>query len=365
MHIDLFDYKFDEKQIAKHPTVKRDEAKLLAVDVNNFKIEHKKFHEITKYINNGDIVAVNNSYVKKARIFGKRASGGKVEIFITEFPMTISFPLKLKALLKSHKTIKENEEIAIIEHKDDEKPHSVLITVDAFKNLGDGNYEILIKSKHDYDYIFGKCALIPLPPYIKRAVEKEDDLYYQTVYADDSAGLSVAAPTAGLHFNDTTIKEIEKKGGILATVSLNIGLGTFLPVRTADIRNHNIHKETYSISNETATALNDAVKSGNKIILTGTSTVRCLESSALAETEGGVVKVAPGNNIETSLYIYPGYKFKITKNLITNFHQPKSSLYIMICALIGIEKTRAIYEEAIKNSYSLFSYGDAMYLYNI
>ncbi len=363
MNIDLFDYKFDEKQIAKYPAVDRGEARLLAVDVQNFKIEHKKFYEITEYINKGDVVAVNNSYVKKARIFGKRDSGGKVEIFITEFPMKISFPLKLKALLKSHKTVKEGEEITVSGQADIQNRRTVFKTVKAVKNLGEGNYEILIKTKEDYDYIFGECALIPLPPYIKRAAEETDDLYYQTVYADDSAGFSVAAPTAGLHFNDKTIGGIKEKGGIFTSVSLNIGLGTFLPVRTADIREHNIHKETYSISKETADVINKAVKSGNKIILTGTSTVRCIESSA--EAGGGVIKAASGENLETSLYIYPGYKFKITKNLITNFHQPKSSLYIMICALIGIEKTRSVYEEAIKKGYSLFSYGDAMYLYNI
>ena len=370
MNIGLFDYKFDEKQIAKYPAVDRGEARLLAVDVKNFKMEHKKFYEITGYINKGDIVAVNNSYVKKARIFGKRTSGGKVEIFVTEFPMNISFPLKLKALLKSHKTVRENEEIAVSGQADiqsTQNPSAVFKTVTALKNMGGGNDEILIKTKEDYDYIFGKCALIPLPPYIKRSVEKTDDVYYQTIYADGSAGFSVAAPTAGLHFNDKTINEIKEKGGIFTPVSLNIGLGTFLPVRTTDIRDHNIHKETYSISKETADAVNNAVKSGNKIILTGTSTVRCMESSAEAEKalHGGAVKINSGRNIETSLYIYPGYKFKITRNLITNFHQPKSTLYIMICALIGIEKTRAVYEEAVKNGYSLFSYGDAMYLHNI
>ncbi|MCL4428924.1 MAG: S-adenosylmethionine:tRNA ribosyltransferase-isomerase, partial [Deltaproteobacteria bacterium] len=300
----------------------------------------------------------------------KRTSGGKVEIFVTEFPMNISFPLKLKALLKSHKTVRENEEIAVSGQADiqsTQNPSAVFKTVTALKNMGGGNYEILIKTKEDYDYIFGKCALIPLPPYIKRSVEKTDDVYYQTIYADGSAGFSVAAPTAGLHFNDKTINEIKEKGGIFTPVSLNIGLGTFLPVRTTDIRDHNIHKETYSISKETADAVNNAVKSGNKIILTGTSTVRCMESSAEAEKalHGGAVKINSGRNIETSLYIYPGYKFKITRNLITNFHQPKSTLYIMICALIGIEKTRAVYEEAVKNGYSLFSYGDAMYLHNI
>lgn len=358
MNIDLFNYGFDERLIAKYPATNRDETKLLAVDVQNFKIEHKKFFEITEYINKNNVIVVNNSYVKKARIFGKRVSGGKVEIFITEFPSVFSFPLKLNALLKSHKTIKESEKITIEEKTGSHYPDAAIIT--ALKNLGGGHYEILIKNKKDYSFIFDKCAQIPLPPYLKREPDKSDDIFYQTVYAKNSSGFSVAAPTAGLHFTHKTINEIKAKGGVLTAISLNIGLGTFLPVRTADIRDHKIHKETYSISKETADIINNAVQSENKIIFTGTSTVRCVESSVGTDN-----KILHGSNLETSLYIYPGYKFKITKNIITNFHQPKSSLYIMICALIGINKTKAVYEEAIKNNYSLFSYGDAMYLYNI
>ncbi len=354
MKIDLFDYKFDTEKIAKYPKVNRDEANLMAVDVKNLKISHKKFYEITDYIEKGDVVVVNNSSVKKARIFGKRATGGKVEIFITEFPADISFPLKLNCLVKAHKTIKENEKIEIAEK----------IHITAEKNLGEGLYEISIKTKSDYDYIFEKCAAIPLPPYIKRKAEKKDDIYYQTVYADESAGLSVAAPTAGLHFTEKTINSIIEKGGIFTSVSLNIGLGTFLPVRTEDISKHEIHKETYTVTKETADIINNAMKLGNKVIITGTSAVRSLESAATENNDGGFF-IVPRKNEETSLYIYPGYNFKVTKNLITNFHQPKSSLYIMICALIGIDKTKAIYEEALKNDYSLFSYGDAMYLYNI
>ncbi len=363
MNIDLFDYGFDSEKIAKYPANNRDEAKLLVLDVKNFKIEHKRFFEITDYINKNDIVAVNNSFVKKARIFGKRFSGGKVEVFITEFPVNITFPLKLNALLKSHKTIKENEEIDILETDpnsgsiSEDKPG---IKITALQNLGKGNYEIVIKSREDYDYIFDKCAQIPLPPYLKRSPDALDDGYYQTVYADDSCGFSVAAPTAGLHFTDETINKIKSKGGVFTAVSLNIGLGTFLPVRTEDITKHEIHKETYSVSKETADIINKGIKAENNIMIIGTSTARCLESSA---ADGG--GITERNGVETSLYIYPGYKFKITKSLVTNFHQPKSSLFIMICALIGIEKTKAVYEEAMRNNYSLFSYGDAMYLYNI
>ena len=364
MDINLFDYEFDHKLIAKYPKKDRDKARLLAVDVQNFKIGHKKFYEISEYIGKGDVVAVNNSFVKKARILGSRASGGKVEIFITEFPQDISFPLKLNALVKSHKSVKESEEIAVV-GRGGGVSENIPVFIKILKKLGGGNFEISMQTKKDYDCIFEKCAQIPLPPYIKRSTGKADEIYYQTVYADGTGtgGFSVAAPTAGLHFTGKTIENIKSRGGVFAPVSLNIGLGTFLPVRTENIKEHDMHKETYSISKETADIINGAIESGNKIILTGTSTVRCLESSASAD--GGGVKAACGRNLETSLYIYPGYKFKITKNLITNFHQPKSSLYIMICALIGIEKTRAVYEEALKNGYSLFSYGDAMYLYNI
>ena len=373
MELDLFDYKFDEKLIAKYPLKNRDEARLLAVDVKNFKIEHRKFYDITNYINKNDAVIVNNSFVKKARIFGRRQTGGKVEIFITEFPFSISFPLRLNALIKSHKTVKEGEEILITEENKTENKAGEergredafiksgnYLKITALKNHGNGNYDILINNKEDSDFLFDKCAEIPLPPYIKRGAEDIDESYYQTVYADNLSGSSVAAPTAGLHFTDDLINKINGKGGIFANVSLNIGLGTFMPVREKDISKHNIHPETYTISEKTARLINETLKSGNKIIITGTSSVRCLESGA---DSGGIL--IPAAEKSTSLYIRPGYKFKITKNLITNFHQPKSSLFIMICALIGIDKTKAVYEEAVKNGYSLFSYGDAMYLYNI
>lgn len=373
MELDLFDYKFDEKLIAKYPLKNRDEARLLAVDVKNFKIEHRKFYDITNYINKNDAVIVNNSFVKKARIFGRRQTGGKVEIFITEFPFSISFPLRLNALIKSHKTVKEGEEILITEENKTENKAGEergredafiksgnYLKITALKNHGNGNYDILINNKEDSDFLFDKCAEIPLPPYIKRGAEDIDESYYQTVYADNLSGSSVAAPTAGLHFTDDLINKINGKGGIFANVSLNIGLGTFMPVREKDISKHNIHPETYTISEKTARLINETLKSGNKIIITGTSSVRCLESGA--DSSGILI---PAAEKSTSLYIRPGYKFKITKNLITNFHQPKSSLFIMICALIGIDKTKAVYEEAVKNGYSLFSYGDAMYLYNI
>ncbi len=357
MDINLFDYRFDEKSIAKYPALNRGEAKLLVLDVKNFKMEHKKFFEITDYINKNDVVVVNNSFVKKARIFGRRFSGGKVEIFVTEFPPSVAFPLKLNALLKSHKTIKEGEEIIAAETGN--SGNSVKIAV--LKNSGGGNYEISIKTKEDYDYIFDRCARIPLPPYIKREPDKLDEEYYQTVYADGSQGFSVAAPTAGLHFTEETVREIKARGGIFTAVSLNIGLGTFLPVRDADIRGHKMHEETYSISENAAKIINNAVKSEkNKVVFTGTSTARCMESSV---SDGG--EAVCGKDLKTSLYIYPGYRFKIVKNLITNFHQPKSSLYIMICALIGIDAAKAVYEEAARSGYSFFSYGDAMYLHNI
>lgn len=359
MDINLFDYEFDDKLIARYPVKKRDESRLLAVDVKNFTLEHRKFFEITDYIEPGDIIAVNDTKVKKARIFGERATGGKVEIFISEFPRAADFPLKLKALVKSHKTVREGELISVVSkntHKSLDKPK-----ICVSKNSGQGNYEISIETFSDFEYIFEKCAEVPLPPYLKREPEKIDESYYQTVYASENGGYSVAAPTAGLHFTEEIIGRLKAKGAAFAPVSLNIGLGTFLPVRTENIEEHAMHGETYSISEETAALVNTVAGGGkNKIILTGTSTVRCLESSF---SDYG--KAKPGDNMETSLYIMPGYEFKITRNLITNFHQPKSSLYIMICALIGIEKTRIIYEEAIKKEYSFFSYGDAMYLHNI
>lgn len=402
LDIEKFNYSFDEKLIAKYPLKNRDGARLLAVDIKNFKIEHKRFYNIIDYINPSDVIVVNNSYVKKARIYGKRYSGGKVEIFIIDFPALISFPLKLKSLIKSHKKIRENEKIIVMPYENNHgnnyhtntninintntntnndndagnyvdivnfnsdnnaythnnRNNICLITTD--KYYGEGKWDIIINSEEDYNYIFNNCATVPLPPYIKRKTDKNDEIFYQTIYADENSGFSIAAPTAGLHFSDALIKKIKTKGGIFADISLNIGLGTFMPVREKDITKHIMHEEHYKIHKETAKIINNASKNNNRIILIGTSTVRCLESSTDSE---GILRHHKEKT--TSLYIYPGYKFNITRNLITNFHQPKSSLFIMISALIGLDTTKAIYEEAIKNNYSLFSYGDAMYLYNI
>ena len=396
MNLEDFDYFFDEKLIAKYPLKNRDESKLLAVNVKKFTIEHKKFYDIIDYINPGDVITVNSSYVKKARIFGKRETGGKVEIFILDFPNKITFPLTLKCLLKSHKKIKTNEKIVIspsnIEEKSSDNNRRALECLnfkennnkrnedgccDNYNNYNDGNqynnffitvanrlgentWEITIQNENDYNFIFDNCAAVPLPPYIKRQTDKNDEVYYQTIYAKEDSGFSVAAPTAGLHFTENLINKIKDKGGIFTDISLNIGLGTFAPVREKNIENHNMHEERYKISEKTANIINNALKNGNKLIATGTSSVRCLESST-----GDDGAVNPESDAITSLYIYPGYKFKITKNLITNFHQPKSSLFIMLSALIGLDKMKILYKEAMDNGYKFFSYGDAMFLYNI
>jgi len=404
MNLEDFNYVFDEKLIAKYPLKNRDESKLLAVNVKKFTIEHKKFYDIIDYINPGDVITVNSSYVKKARIFGKRETGGKVEIFILDFPNKIIFPLSLKCLLKTHKKIKKNEKITVLssnseknsaddnrhaseyfyfkENKKESKKESKNGINeggcrDNFNNYNDGNqnnsffitasnylgentWEIIIQNENDYNFIFDNCAAVPLPPYIKRQTDKNDEIYYQTIYAKEDSGFSVAAPTAGLHFTENLINKIKNKGGIFTDISLNIGLGTFAPVREKNIENHNMHEERYKISEKTANIINNALKNGNKLIATGTSSVRCLESST---DDDGTVR--PESDAITSLYIYPGYKFKLTKNLITNFHQPKSSLFIMLSALIGLDKMKILYEEAMNNDYKFFSYGDAMFLYNI
>ncbi len=396
MNIEDFNYFFDEKLIAKYPLKNRDESKLLAVNVKKFTIEHKKFYDIIDYINPGDVITVNSSYVKKARIFGKRETGGKVEIFILDFPNKIAFPLTLQCLLKTHKKIKKNERIVVLpsnsekntaddnqhtseyfdfkennsrrnergccdnynSYNDGSRYNNFFIT--AANHIGENTWEIIIQNENDYNFIFDNCAAVPLPPYIKRQTDKNDEVYYQTIYAKEDSGFSVAAPTAGLHFTENLINKIKDKGGIFTDISLNIGLGTFAPVREKNIENHNMHEERYKISEKTANIINNALKNGNKLLATGTSSVRCLESST-----GDDGTVRPESDAITSLYIYPGYKFKITKNLITNFHQPKSSLFIMLSALIGLDKMKILYEEAMNNGYKFFSYGDAMFLYNI
>ena len=343
MLLEEFDYYLPKHLIAQHPHQKREEAKLLIYQHKT--IFHKKFFDIIDYLKKNDILVLNNTKILSSRLIGhKEGTGAEIEILLTEK----LDDFRWKCLFRPAKRLKEGSKIilkdkssAFVEFKDPK---------------GDENI-IVFDKKWEYEDLT-KIGYIPLPPYIKRnyknyskELEKEDSLYYQTVFAQQYG--SVAAPTAGLHFSKALLSQIKKKSVKIAHVTLNISLGTFKPVKEKNIEDHQIHSESFFLPQETADLINN--KKG-RVIAVGTTATRVLETVAhknfpLSETKG-----------TSNLYIYPSFQFNVIDGLITNFHLPKSTLLMLVSAFIGLENTKKIYEEAIKKEYLFFSYGDAMML---
>lgn len=342
--LDDFNYNLPEELIAKYPTEKRDEAKMLVVDKITGDIVHKHFYDFVDYLNPNDVLILNNTKVIPARLLGKKETGANIEIFLTRY-------------------LGENDWQAIIRNSKRLKDGDIVIISDILKVLikkkgeanNDGNIPEhlveLIYSNGSMEDILNKTGKIPLPPYIQREVEEKDKEDYQTVYAKVSG--SVAAPTAGLHFTNEILEKIEKKGIKIAYVTLNVGLGTFLPVKTNDINNHKMHTESYFIPKETADIINN--KKGSLVAI-GTTSLRCLEANFKK-----FGKIKEGYD-ETDIFIYPPYDFKVVDKLLTNFHLPKSTLLMLVSAFSSRETILNAYNEAIKNNYRFFSYGDCTFL---
>lgn len=342
--LDDFNYNLPEELIAKYPTEKRDEAKMLVVDKITGNIVHKHFYDFVDYLNPNDVLILNNTKVIPARLLGKKETGANIEIFLTRY-------------------LGENDWQAIIRNSKRLKDGDIVIISDILKVLikkkgeanNDGNIPEhlveLIYSNGSMEDILNKTGKIPLPPYIQREVEEKDKEDYQTVYAKVSG--SVAAPTAGLHFTNEILEKIEKKGIKIAYVTLNVGLGTFLPVKTNNINNHKMHTESYFIPKETADIINN--KKGS-LVAVGTTSLRCLEANFKK-----FGKIKEGYD-ETDIFICPPYNFKVVDKLLTNFHLPKSTLLMLVSAFSSREIILNAYNEAIKNNYRFFSYGDCTFL---
>ena len=342
--LDDFNYNLPEELIAKYPTEKRDEAKMLVVDKITGNIVHKHFYDFVDYLNPNDVLILNNTKVIPARLLGKKETGANIEIFLTRY-------------------LGENDWQAIIRNSKRLKDGDIVIISDILKVLikkkgeanNDGNIPEhlveLIYSNGSMEDILNKTGKIPLPPYIQREVEEKDKEDYQTVYAKVSG--SVAAPTAGLHFTNEILEKIEKKGIKIAYVTLNVGLGTFLPVKTNNINNHKMHTESYFIPKETADIINN--KKGS-LVAVGTTSLRCLEANFKK-----FGKIKEGYD-ETDIFICPPYDFKVVDKLLTNFHLPKSTLLMLVSAFSSREIILNAYNEAIKNNYRFFSYGDCTFL---
>ncbi len=342
--LDDFNYNLPEELIAKYPTKKRDEAKMLVVDKITGDMVHKHFYDFIDYLNPNDVLILNNTKVIPARLLGKKETGANIEIFLTRYLGNNDW----QAIIRNSKRLKDGDIVTISDIL------KVLIKKKGEAN-NDGNIPEhlveLIYSNGSMEEILNKTGKIPLPPYIQREVEEKDKEDYQTVYAKVSG--SVAAPTAGLHFTSEILEKIEKRGIKIAYVTLNVGLGTFLPVKTNDINNHKMHTESYFIPKETADIINN--KKGSLVAI-GTTSLRCLEANF--KKYG---KIKEGYD-ETDIFIYPPYDFKVVDKLLTNFHLPKSTLLMLVSAFSSREIILNAYNEAIKNNYRFFSYGDCTFL---
>ena len=339
MRTDDFDYELPQELIAQTPLEKRDESRLLVLDKETGEIEHKKFYDIIQYLNPGDALVINDTKVIPARIIGEKVDTGAVIelLLLKEIGDTWECLAKPQKRLKIGTIISFGDgslKAEVIEIKDEG------ITI--VKLLYNG---ILME-------ILERLGTMPLPPYIHEKLENQS--MYQTVYAKDYG--SAAAPTAGLHFTNELLNKIEEKGIKIVRVTLHVGLGTFRPVMVEVIENHTMHSEHFIITKEAADTLNSVKANGGRIIAVGTTSVRTLES-VLQNNDKFVPMVG-----DTSIFIYPGYKFKGVDALITNFHLPKSTLVMLVSALAGRENILNAYKVAVNNKYRFFSFGDAMFI---
>ena len=331
-------YNLPENLIAQTPIEPRDSSRLLVYDRKQNKIEHKIFRDIVDYLNTGDVLVINYTRVLPARLFGFKDTGAKIEVLLQK-------RINLKdweVIARPFKRLKEGTKITFSKN----------LSCTILKKEDYGSCVV----RFDFDGVFeerlSEVGQMPLPPYIHEKLKDKER--YQTVYSKVEG--SSAAPTAGLHFTPQLLNKLKDKGIEIVEVLLHVGLGTFRPVKEDNILNHEMHSEYIEMSKENADKLNSAKREGRRIIAVGTTSVRVLESCA---DENGVI--VPQKR-ETDIFIYPSYKFKVVDALITNFHLPESTLIMLISAFAGYDETMSIYNEAVKQKYRFFSFGDAMFI---
>ena len=337
MKTEKFNYDLPEHLIAQYPSIQRADSKLLVALES---IQHEVFKDIENYLDKGDLLILNKTSVIPARLFGEKITGGKIELLLERF---LSNHQTLTQI-RSSRTPKEGAELVF-----SFQGQRFLATVEGRQD----NFFILNWSD-DPKSLFEQYGQIPLPPYMNRAAEKLDEERYETIYADPNQKASVAAPTAGMHFDQELLNSLQSKGVEFGYVNLHVGAGTFQPVKTDHIEDHVIHKELVEVNSDLIDQVKRIKANKGKIIAVGTTSVRAIETAF--QDEPSAFKG------ETSLFIYPGYKFKVVDHMITNFHLPKSSLLMLVAAFIGYEKMMDIYKTAVEKEYRFLSYGDAMLL---
>ena len=341
--ISEYDYELPKELIAQKPSEKRENCKMMVLDRKEQSVEHKHFYDITEYFDENDVIVLNNTKVIPARLLGKKNTGANIEVFLLK---QISDKV-WEVLINPSKRVKEESLIDI----------SPDLYVKVLTRQNEGKWLVELHYDGDFYQILDKVGNIPLPPYIERTMTDAqlkalDYDRYQTVYAEKEG--SVAAPTAGLHFTRDLLNKLEEKGVTICYVTLNVGLGTFRPVKVENILEHKMDSEEYEISKQTAEIIMNAKKQGKRITAVGTTTVRTLESCMQKYDE--ILEVVD----DSTLFIYPGFEFKVIDRLITNFHLPKSTLLMLVSALAGKDYIFKAYKEAIEKKYKFYSYGDCM-----
>lgn len=331
-----FYYDLPEELIAQNPVEPRDSSRLFVYDRKTDSVSHKHFRDVYDLLNKGDLLVINTTKVYPARIFAHTEHGGKVEVLLLKRRDLTEW----EVLVKPGKKCKEGVVLKI----NDE------LSVEIVSRTEEGGRIVRFIFDGVFEDILSRVGEMPLPPYIREKLK--DQSRYQTVYCKKEG--SAAAPTAGLHFTNDLIDRLKQKGVEFAEVNLNVGLGTFRPVKVDDLADHKMHTEYFEINEENAQKINNAKKEGRRVIAVGTTSVRTLESAA---NEDGTVNAVSG---DTSIFIYPPYRFKVVDSLITNFHLPESTLVMLVSALSTREKTLELYKIAVEERYRFFSFGDSM-----
>ena len=336
MDVKDFYFYLPEELIAQHPLEKRDTSRLMVLDKESGEITHRTFHDIIEYLNKGDTLVLNNTRVMPARLIGeKEKTGGKIEFLLLK---RIEGD-KWECLAKPGKSAREGRRFSFGEGK---------LKAEVVEVLENGNRIVEFYYKGIFEEVLDSLGEMPLPPYIHEKLEDKER--YQTVYSKENG--SAAAPTAGLHFTEELLKEIKDKGVNIAYLTLHVGLGTFRPVKVDDVNNHVMHSEYYHLDKENAELINKTKEAGKRVIAVGTTSSRTLDENGRVREQSGW----------TDIFIYPGYKFKIVDNLITNFHLPESTLIMLVSALAGQDNIMNAYNTAVKEKYRFFSFGDAMFI---
>ena len=340
MKVSDFNYELPEELIAQHPYEKRDEARLMVLHRNTKQIEHKVFKDIIDYLEPGDCLVLNDTKVIPARLYGKKDTGAKVEFLLLKRIENDDW----EAMVRPGNKLKAGAKVSFGDG---------ILQAEVLETLEGGNRRVRFTYEGIFNEILDKVGLMPLPPYIKENIKEENEKY-QTVYAKYEG--SAAAPTAGLHFTEELLEKIKEKGVEIAKVTLHVGIGTFRPVKVENVEEHKMHSEHFYVKQSEADKINKAKETGHRVVAVGTTSCRVLES---VSDENGKMKEI---ETDTSIFIYPGYKFKCVDALITNFHLPESTLIMLVSSLAGKDFIMKAYKEAVEKRYKFFSFGDAMFI---